>query len=189
MQIPAPKGTNVVKRRRRPAYASIRSSQSMYGNRIRRTFRLLPIVASLTLLGACQSQQRTTPISDDHDIKLSKPTLGEPVRSAKATSEPEPRISDLPREDDDQRWLRVEAIRDGADGGWATGAFDPARNKIRISTEKIVRFSIDVSRIAIDWSQLVVIRIDGVTNELRRRNYNVLHFVKSGRGTWEIIEP
>ena len=95
----------------------------------------------------------------------------------------------LPSEDDTDRWLRVAAVAEDADGGVATGSFDPKGNQIRIRTQDVKGFVIDTGRLAIDWDRLVVIRINGVGSELRKRDYDLLHFVRNDHGRWEVAEP
>ena len=90
--------------------------------------------------------------------------------------------------DDADRWLLVEKAREGAPGAWATGSFDPKRNKLDIRTRDVQEFSIDVSRIPINWERLVVIGIDGANSELRKRDYSVLHFRLDDHGQWVVRE-
>lgn len=91
--------------------------------------------------------------------------------------------------DDPDRWLRVEKTREGTPGGWATGSFDPKRNKLTIHTRNVEQFAIEVRRVPIDWERLVVIGINGRNAELRKRNYSVLHFARDRHGQWVVIEP
>jgi len=90
---------------------------------------------------------------------------------------------------DQERWLWVEETRDGARGGWATGSFDPKRNKIDIETRDVERFAVDVSRIPVNWERLVIIGINDVNSELRKRDYSVLHFARDDHGRWVVLEP
>ena len=90
---------------------------------------------------------------------------------------------------DTDRWLFSEQVADGAKGGWVTGSFDPQRNKLEIQTKDIHEFSIDTSRIPINWQRLVVISIDGFNSELKRRNADVLHFRLDEHKRWVVREP
>jgi len=96
-------------------------------------------------------------------------------------------IPPLP-EDDSTRWLAVEDTRRGAEGGWATGSFDPKKNRIEIRTKDVRQFSVDVSRIPIAWEKLVILSIDGVNSELRRREFTLLHFRMDDHGQWNVLE-
>ena len=71
----------------------------------------------------------------------------------------------------------------------SSGSFDPARNKLHIRTGDVERFTIDVSRIPINWQRLVVISIDGINSELRRRDHPVLRFARDSHGRWVVIDP
>ena len=91
--------------------------------------------------------------------------------------------------DDPERWLFVEKARRGAPGAWATGSFNPERNKLTIRTRDVQQFAIDTGRIPIDWERLVILGIDGHNSELRKRDYFVLHFARDKHGQWIVQEP
>ena len=86
------------------------------------------------------------------------------------------------------RWLIVEEARDKAIGAWATGSFIRKRNRIVIDTKNVQRFSINVERIDVRWQKLVVIRIDGVNSELRKRDDAILRFMRDAHGRWVVAE-
>jgi len=122
------------------------------------------------------------------------PPPEEPPAKAEAPTSPPaeappPRIP-LPDDPDAaDRWLFVEKTKDGVPGGWATGSFDPQKNKIDIRMHDVRQFAIDVERIAIDWQRLVVIAIDGKNSELRKRDVTLLHFRLDDHGQWVVMEP
>ena len=91
--------------------------------------------------------------------------------------------------DDPDRWLFVEKVRRGAPGAWATGSFNPDRNKLTIRTRDVQQFAIDTGRIPIDWERLVILGIDGHNSELRKRDYFFLHFARDRHGRWVVQEP
>lgn len=150
---------------------------------------------TLTMIGACSEPTRTTAI--DKPV----PAVSTPIRAARSSeliraAPVRERTTSrfragavLPREDDDDRWLRVETVAKDAEGGVATGSFDPVGNQIRIHTRHVNGFAVDTGRLAIDWDRLVVLRINGVGSELRKRDYDVLHFVRDDHGRWEVAEP
>jgi hypothetical protein len=86
-------------------------------------------------------------------------------------------------------WLAVEEIGPDSDGGWATGSFDSDRNKIDVTTDDVDRFSIDMTQVPVDWNRIVIIGIDGVNTELKKRNYNVYHFARNASGQWIVTNP
>ena len=144
------------------------------------------VSGTLTMIGACSEPARSTAI-DDPVASVSTPIRSAPVRER--TTSRSVRAAVLPSEDDTDRWLRVAAVAEDADGGVATGSFDPKGNQIRIRTQDVKGFVIDTGRLAIDWDRLVVIRINGVGSELRKRDYDLLHFVRNDHGRWEVAEP
>ncbi len=89
-------------------------------------------------------------------------------------------------EEEAERWLFVETIRDGAPGGWATGSFDRARNKLDIQTRDVRQFALHLDRVPIDWNKLVVLSIDGKNSELRRRQTLRIHLQLDDHGQWVV---
>lgn len=89
---------------------------------------------------------------------------------------------------DSDRWLHVEGLREGAEGGWATGDFVKASNKIVIDTEGVARFAVDLDRIDIDWTRRVVLRIDGSNSELTRKHFPTLRLQRSRPGSWTPVK-
>jgi len=96
-------------------------------------------------------------------------------------------LEDLASESGADRWLRVVKLADEASGGWATGVFSPT-NKITIETRSVSEFSMDLSKIAIDWTRRVVLRIDGHTSELTRAHYPVIRLGRSPTGGWNAVD-
>ncbi len=114
----------------------------------------------------------------------------EPPKQETVATKPVPTRLDIGVQPDDaERWLQVERVKGEAKGAWATGSFNPQRNRLDISTKNVERFAIDVERIPIDWHRLVVIRLDGTNSELRRRDQAVYHFSLDDHGRWVVLEP
>lgn len=120
----------------------------------------------------------------------SPPAPAPPPQSPETTETPPP-APETPEPDapDPNQWLVVTRTKQGTRGGHATGSFLPDRNRIVIETHDVERFTIDTSRIPINWDRLVVIRIDGVNSELRKRDYDVLHVARDPYGAWKVVEP
>jgi len=110
-----------------------------------------------------------------------------PVERQPTEAEPVPVV--LPEFDDPDRWLMVQKVVSCGDGGWATGSFDRARNKIIIETHDVESFVVDTSRLAINWKKLVILRIDGRNSELRKRDQQTLRFLLDHKGRWIVEEP
>ncbi len=72
--------------------------------------------------------------------------------------------------------------------GFVEGDFSAKRNRLTIKTDSVTRFAIDTRYIAINWDKLVVIQIDGLNSELRRRDDPVLHFVLDKYNRWVVDE-
>lgn len=122
------------------------------------------------------------------------PNPGPAVETPKQTEPPVPK--EIPTQieipvpiDDPNRWLFVEKVAEGAKGGWATGSFDEERNKLSITTSDVSEFAIDTARLKINWKKLVVLSIDGKNSELRRRDFDVLHFKRAAHGEWTVRDP
>jgi hypothetical protein len=87
------------------------------------------------------------------------------------------------------RWLEVITPDPKTPGGWATGSFDPAKNKLIIDTHDARQFLVRIDMIDIDWNRLVVLSLNGANSELRRREAGVLTFDLDDHGQWVILEP
>lgn len=88
--------------------------------------------------------------------------------------------------DDPDRWLTVTKGDPKEEGAWATGRFDAGRNRLEITTRDALEFTVDVGRIEIDWSKLVILRINDRNTELKKREQSVYRFVRGSQGQWEV---
>ncbi|MCC6969270.1 MAG: hypothetical protein IT434_03535 [Phycisphaerales bacterium] len=99
----------------------------------------------------------------------------------------EPPLAPLPPDPD--QWLFVERIEPGARGGWATGSFDKAKNKLQIELRDVERFTIDSVKIEINWEHPVILNINGDVAELRRRENPTYRFIRDAKKGWIVDEP
>lgn len=84
-------------------------------------------------------------------------------------------------------WLMVLSPIPDAKGGWAKGSFDAERNRFTIDTFDVEAFSIDTSALQIDWSKLVILRLDGRNTELGRKENPVITFTRGTATPWETL--
>lgn len=120
--------------------------------------------------------------------KTSEPTV-KPVAPQPAPSVETPPVSDDPIADDDsQKWLHVIKLRDEGTGGFAIGRFVPPDNKIVIDTDNVARFNMDTERIPIDWTHRVVLRIDGESSELIRKEDSTVSLQRTDAGNWVAVD-
>jgi len=138
----------------------------------------------LGLISSCHYPAPAPGVVEPHDAPPPQATTTRAVHAASTEPAPNP----VAAVDPDQ-WLFVERASRGAAGGWATASFITERNKLDIETRDVQQFAIDTSRIPIDWERLVVLSINGVNSELRRRDYAILHFELDDRQQWIVIEP
>ena len=144
------------------------------------------LVALVTAFGAMAGCRRPMPVKTAHETS--------PSDQVDATDAPSPpsvvqQIPETPTLISETPWLVVQQARRGTKGGWASGSFLADRNKIVIQTRDVERFSIDTSRLPVNWDRLVVISIDGVNSELRKRDFDVLNFARDAHGAWRVVEP
>ncbi len=140
-------------------------------------------VVFLVLLAGVGCHKSASPQAEDTPTATADESQSQPLPTP-------PEKVKLPSLDDGSTaWLTVNATRGDAPGGWASGSFDAARNRIEIRTRDVRGFLLDTSRIAIDWDRLVVISIDGKNSELRRRERPFLHFQLDEHGGWIVQEP
>ena len=145
----------------------------------------LVCLGSGSLLPTCREPARVLPSEEP-----AAETVAAPEEKPAPVAEPAPTRVDVGLEvEGPDQWLRVEKIQGDAAGAWATGSFNPQRNKLDIRTRDVAQFTIDVQPIPIDWERLVVIRIDGSNSELIRRDYSLYRFVRDEHGQWVVAEP
>jgi hypothetical protein len=164
------------------------------------------IVAGASVLAACENRAGKTPLEADAGLVASAPSsnhsAGQPQPDSQESAStrsaaPEPRSNDADKGEDDlaalawvederHRWLFVRRIRGDAAGAWATGTFDPTRNKIDIRTHDVHAFSLQTSRMPINWNRPVVLGIDGSNSELRKRDQSHLLFEVDQYGAWVV---
>ncbi|MCH7704710.1 MAG: hypothetical protein IIB61_06330 [Planctomycetes bacterium] len=151
---------------------------------------LFVVFAALPWLGGCNDSQRAPQPGDN----------APPVESARAATRasraetdggatPKPPQFvldvDLP---DPTRWIYAEKVRGDADGGSVTGTFHKSSNKIEIHTRDVERFSIDTSKIEIDWTRRVILGINGSNTGLGRREHPIIRFALDDYGKWVVVE-
>ncbi len=147
------------------------------------------IGVTLSAVGGCAEPAAVDPVVNG--TVGAAPVAGAPSSEAPPPSEPTTsKPSDIPGEVDDlgevgaDRWLRVESLRDGVEGGWATGRFIGESNKLVIETEGVARFALALDRVEIDWTRRVVLRIDGSNSELTRKHFPTIRLERSPAGNW-----
>lgn len=148
-------------------------------------------MCGVTLLAelACRGPGPGTTTTDLASQSPSAPaTAPAPAQDASINTELERNLLPLV-EDTTDRWLHLLEVNENEPGAWATGAFDPERNKIDIDLHGARAFAIDTDRIPIDWDRLVILGIDGRNSELRKRDYSVLRFARDDYGRWVVVEP
>ena len=127
----------------------------------------------------------TTPV--DQPIASRPPSeeaSAEPVKSIGAATLP------IPDQAWSQgRWLEVITPDPKTPGGWATGSFDRGKNKLIIVARDVQRFIVKADMIRIDWDRRVILSLNHVNSELRRREEGVLTFDLDRHGQWVVLEP
>ena len=85
------------------------------------------------------------------------------------------------------RWLRIERIKKGAEGGWITGELVEG-NRIEIETRDVEQFVLDLSAIPIDWTRRAVLRIDDSTSQLTRKHHPIVRLRRTPSGGWSVVK-
>lgn len=60
--------------------------------------------------------------------------------------------------------------------------------KLIIDTANVSRFTLDLSRVTLNWDRRIVLRIDGFNRELTRKNYPILKYRRTSTGGWRLEE-
>ena len=149
---------------------------------------LLCGVAWMVGLSGCR-QAQPTPVRERVPVpEQPAPVAPTPVQAS--VPEPQPAaVERIPLQvADSSSWLFAQTPRAGAPGGWITGSFDPAKNRIEIQLQDLKRFTLHVARIPINWDRLVILRLNGHNTELRRREQSLYHFELTPNGGWQVRE-
>lgn len=161
--------------------------------RFLRAERRVPILLVASMAATCL---------DCRESRKEEPTREIPAPASSAPAQPEPEVAkpvdttlewakttaELDAFDDPDRWLTVTRGDPEKPGAWATGRYDQPRNRLEITTRDALEFTVDVGGIPIDWSKLVVLRINDRNTELKRREQSVYRFVRGSQGQWEVRE-
>ena len=137
---------------------------------------------------SCRKRPETvsTTTVDQHPASrsASQNTRDEPVEST------DPQTPPIPEQAWSQgRWLQVITPDPNTPGGWAEGSFDRDKNKLTIVARDVRRFIIKTGMIRIDWDRRVILSLNRVSSELRRREGGVLTFELDDHGQWVVLEP
>ncbi len=147
------------------------------------------VLAFIGMVG-CQA---SAPRQMDHDRQpTAQPAMVPDLPAVEKTpsSVETPAIIESPVvEDIGNRWVYPLQYKKGSTGGLVRGSFDPKRNKIMIDTQDVKRFRIDMTKLSINWDRLVIIRLNGKSSELRRRDSDVIDFEIDKYGNWVVFEP
>lgn len=55
-----------------------------------------------------------------------------------------------------------------------------------INTQNVRRFTLDLTRVRLNWSKRIVLRMDGFNSELTRKRWPKLSFVRTPSGAWDV---
>ncbi len=124
---------------------------------------------------ATDTAKETTPAQEETTQNASHPTL---IPVDLQTSEELPLRSG---------WVKLTQKKENEQRSWIEGEVI-SDDKLSITTENMAVFDLDLSRISMDWSGSVVLRIDGFNSELRRKDRTVLRMQRSASGGWTVAE-
>lgn len=153
-------------------------------------FLLVGVFAVLPCLGGCNDSQRAPQPGDSAlpvEFAPATPRASRAETDGGATAKRREFVLDVDLPDP-TRWVYAEKVRGDADGGSVTGTFHKTSNKIEIHTRDLERFSIDTSKIEIDWTRRVILGINGSNTGLGRREHPIIRFAIDDYGKWVVVE-
>lgn len=155
-----------------------------------RRLSILLVASMATMCLYCRESRKEEPTREIPAPAPSAPAQPEPetTKPVDTTLEWAKTKAELEAFDDPDRWLTVTRGDPEKPGAWATGRYDQPRNRLEITTRDALEFTVDVGGIPIDWTKLVVLRIDDRNTELKRREQSVYRFVRGSQGQWEVRE-
>ena len=139
----------------------------------------------------CRSTSPSTTIRQGSNPSADRPIEPKETTDPIHPSEPDSVPADTARSNvlDLETLTTVEATIGKAQPARAIGTFDKSRNRLAFQLRNVSAFSIDMASIPVDWTRPVVLSLDNVPVELRRRDTQRLHFTRTPQGAWLIVEP
>jgi hypothetical protein len=84
-------------------------------------------------------------------------------------------------------WLQITDRRDNQERAWVEGHVI-GDDKLVIDTHNVAQFDLDISRLQLNWSTQIVLRLDGHTSQLTRKPGPIKTFLLSRAGAWHVVD-
>lgn len=83
-------------------------------------------------------------------------------------------------------WAVIDERAESAQRAWVEGEV-VVGDRFVIQTQNVRRFTLDLTRVRLDWSKRIVLRMDGFNSELTRKRWPKLHFIRTPSGAWDAV--
>lgn len=84
-------------------------------------------------------------------------------------------------------WASIEERADPAQRAWVEGSTLDAE-KVVIETENVRRFELNLPHLGVDWSERIVLKIDGSTSELTKKRWPSMILERTPAGAWVVVD-
>ena len=160
---------------------------------------------------ACNTPQETaqasatpTPSTPNPSADVSKPSAA-PTASPEAKAiEPSESADSKPPEEDpplppplhfdrvppvpiQTGWAVLTEKADTKARAWIEGSI-VSGDRLTINTENVRRFTLDLTRLRLNWQKRIVLRMDGFNSQLTKKRWPKLSFVRTAAGAWDVVD-
>jgi len=116
-----------------------------------------------------------SPAPATQDVPNAQPAAPPPLRRERT---PPPPIQ--------MGWAVIDERAESAQRAWVEGEV-VVGDRFVIQTQNVRRFTLDLTRVRLDWSKRIVLRMDGFNSELTRKRWPKLHFIRTPSGAWDAV--
>lgn len=84
-------------------------------------------------------------------------------------------------------WASIEERAEPAKRAWIEGTTQRS-DKLVIETENVRQFELNLPHLGVDWSERIVLRIDGSTSELTKKRWPSMILQRTPAGAWVVVD-
>lgn len=82
-------------------------------------------------------------------------------------------------------WVTLTEHDDAKQHAWIEGEVVNG-DEFTINTSNVRRFTLDLTRVRLNWSKRIVLRMDGFNSQLTKKRWPRLNFVRTPAGAWDV---
>jgi hypothetical protein len=84
-------------------------------------------------------------------------------------------------------WAHLTEHAAAGERAWIEGGI-AGDDRLTISTHNVRRFTLNLTRLRLNWEKRIVLRMDGYNSQLTRKRWPKLNFVRTASGAWDVVD-